>query len=143
MARFNALDVRPVARINLTPVIDVGLTLVIALLVTAPMLATLDLGVDLPQARTRARDEAVNLCVTLGHNGELAIGEELVAPAAFVASLRQELAVLAQAGKTDVLVVIRADAGAPHVAVRGLLASAREAGAARIGIATRQREARP
>lgn len=141
MARFNSLDVQPLARLNLTPIIDVALTLVIILLVTAPILATLDLGVDLPQARTRPRDDALNLCVTLGRHGELAIGESMVTAADFTPSLRRELAELSAAGKEDVIVVVRADAGAPHGAVRDLLASVREAGAARIGIATRQREA--
>ena len=42
-----------ITKINVTPIIDVALVLVIILLVTAPMLSIADLPVDLPQARTR------------------------------------------------------------------------------------------
>ena len=37
-----------ITRVNVTPIIDVALVLVIILLVTAPMLSVADLPVDLP-----------------------------------------------------------------------------------------------
>ena len=43
----------PITRVNVTPIIDVALVLVIILMVTAPMMAVSNLPVDLPQARTR------------------------------------------------------------------------------------------
>ena len=42
-----------ITKINVTPIIDVALVLVIILLVTAPLLSVADLPVDLPQARSR------------------------------------------------------------------------------------------
>jgi biopolymer transport protein ExbD len=42
-----------ITKVNVTPIIDVALVLVIILLVTAPMLSVADLPVNLPQAQTR------------------------------------------------------------------------------------------
>ena len=42
-------------RINVTPIIDVALVLVIILLVTAPLMTVADMDVELPGARTRPR----------------------------------------------------------------------------------------
>ena len=41
----------PMVKINVTPIIDVALVLVIILLVTAPMMSMSDLPVDLPRPR--------------------------------------------------------------------------------------------
>jgi biopolymer transport protein TolR len=125
-----------ITRVNVTPIIDVALVLVIILLVTAPMLSVADLPVDLPQARTREAENQRNVSVTLGANGQLAVDDEVIPPD----SLRDKLSLrLAEPGNKDVLVVIRADSGAPYVAVRTLLTQARAAGAKRLAIATRQK----
>jgi len=126
----------PITRINVTPIIDVALVLVIILLVTAPMLSVADLPVDLPAANTRDSEDERNVSITLGLNGEVAIDRDVIAPADLERVLAQRLA---EPGQSDVLVVVRADAGAPEGAVRDLLVAARAAGATRLGIATRQR----
>ena len=46
---------------------------------------------------------------------------------------------LAKAGNQDVLVVVRADSGAPYSDVQKLLEEARDAGATHLAIATRQK----
>ncbi len=125
----------PITRINVTPIIDVALVLVIILLVTAPMLSVADLPVDLPQARTRGAEDERNVSITLGVHGEVAVDRDLVPSS----ELRRALAArLAEPGNSNVLVVVRADSGAPHAAVRHVLSEARAAGAQRLAIATRQ-----
>ena len=126
----------PITRINVTPVIDVALVLVIILLVTAPMLSVADLPVDLPQARTRGAENERNVSLTLGADGRLAIDDEPVSREQLAAHLGARLT---EAGNQDVLVVIRADSGAPYSEVRTLLEDARAAGAKRLAIATRQK----
>ena len=115
-----------ITKINVTPIIDVALVLVIILLVTAPLLSVADLPVDLPQARTREAEDERNVSITADQ-------------------LRPALqARLARSGNEGVLVVVRADSGAPYSAVHQLLEVARAAGATRLAIATRQRtEANP
>ena len=121
---------------NMTPLIDVALVLVIILLVTAPMLSVADLPVNLPQATTREAENERNVSVTLGADGRLAVDDQVVSVGALVAALQARLA---EPGNQGVLVVVRADSGAPYARVKELLEQARAAGATRIAIATRQR----
>lgn len=120
------------AKINVTPIIDVALVLVIILLITAPMMTLADIDLKLPAAKTQNFGDELRINVTLGRDGELAIDEQDVPPAVFVTALKGRLE-----GKKDVLVVFRADASAPEAQVRTLLKAAREAGAERLAIATR------
>jgi biopolymer transport protein TolR len=130
-----------ITKINVTPIIDVALVLVIILLVTAPLLSVADLPVDLPQARTREAEDERNISITLSSTGALAVDERVVSPETLRPALQAKLA---ERGNDRVLVVVRADSGAPYSAVRKLLEDARGAGASRLAIATRQRvEAHP
>jgi biopolymer transport protein TolR len=125
-----------ITRINVTPIIDVALVLVIILLVTAPLLSVADLPVDLPQARTREAEDERNVSITLGSNGALALDDRVLSMDALRGALGARLA---EPGNADVLVVVRADSGAPYASVRLLLEEARAAGAKRLAIATRQK----
>jgi len=139
--RFATRPAEPITRINVTPIIDVALVLVIILLVTAPMLSQADLPVDLPQARTREADNERNVSITYSSAGELALDDRRVPADLFRGALRAKLA---EPGNENVLVIVRADSGVPYGAVRELLDEARTAGAHRVAIATRQRvEAEP
>ena len=60
-----------ITRVNVTPIIDVALVLVIILLVTAPLISVADLGVHLPQAHTREAEDERNVSITLGTDGNL------------------------------------------------------------------------
>lgn len=125
-----------IARINVVPLIDVSLVLVIILIVTAPLISQADLPVDLPQAHTREAEDERNVSITLATNGEVALDDKVIAPG----QLRMALAAkLSQPGEEDVLVVVRADSGLPYSAVEKALADARAAGAKRLAIATRQK----
>ena len=129
-----------ITKVNVTPIIDVALVLVIILIVTAPMLSAADLPVELPAARTREAENQANVSVTLARDGALAVDDRLVTPA----ELRPALAARLADEGADVLVVVRADAGTSYAQVRAVLDEARGAGARRLAIATRQKtEATP
>jgi biopolymer transport protein ExbD len=125
-----------ISKVNVVPLIDVCLVLVIILLVTAPMMVQSDLPVDLPEARTREAEDEVNVSITLSSNGDLAVDDLRVSRETLGATLHSRLA---EKGNNSVLVVVRADSNAPYVAVRELLDQARAAGAERVAIATRQK----
>ncbi len=125
-----------ITKINVTPIIDVALVLVIILLVTAPLLSVADLPVDLPQARTREAEDERNVSITLSSTGRLAVDDKIIENQDLDRYLRSRLT---QPGNENVLVVVRADSGAPYEAVRHILSQAKAAGASRIAIATRQR----
>lgn len=130
-----------ITKVNMTPLIDVCLVLVIILLVTAPLIAVADLPVNLPQAQTREAEDERNVSITLATDGELAVDEQHVTRDALGATLSARLA---EKGNDNVLVVVRADSNAPYSAVRDILDQARASGAQRIAIATRQKvEVRP
>jgi len=133
--RRSVTDPPLITRINVTPIIDVALVLVIILLVTAPLLSVADLPVNLPQARTREAEDERNVSVTLAADGSLAVDDRTVAAAELRAALAERLA---RPGNENVLVVIRADSTTPYARVRTLLDDARQAGARRLAIATRQ-----
>ena len=124
------------ARINVTPIIDVALVLVIILLITAPMIAASNMEIDLPEARTRSIEDEVRLSVTIGKDGQIAVDEDLVGRNVLGDVLRQRIGT---AKSDNVLVVVRADADAPYTLVHDILNEVRSAGAGRIAIATRQR----
>jgi biopolymer transport protein ExbD len=125
-----------ITRVNVTPLVDVALVLVIILLVTAPMLSVADLPVDLPQAHTREAEDERNISITVSSDGELALDTERLTSEALESRLASRLA---EPGNQNVLVVIRADSGIPYGTVRELLTHAHAAGAKRMAIATRQK----
>ena len=124
-------------RINVTPIIDVALVLVIILLVTAPMLTAADLEIELPAAHSRETEDQGFISITLSKTGEIAIDEQVLAG---VDQIRFALmSQIAQKKDGKAMVVVRADAGLPHALVRQVLEEARLAGATQLGIATRQK----
>src|SRR6188508_1088654 len=99
----------PITKVNVTPIIDVALVLVIILLVTAPLISVADLPVNLPQAHTREAEDQKNVSITLGSGGELAVDDRIVSETELAGVLSTRLADLG----SNVLVVVRADSDAP------------------------------
>lgn len=136
MMRSSLIEQTPInAKINLTPIIDVALVLVIILLITAPMLTEIDINVTLPEARTRGAEDEARITITLGDQGELAVDDMMIAPESLRLMLSSQLA----DKKDNILVVVRADQKTPHQMVRKVLSEATAAGAVRLAIATRQK----
>lgn len=123
-----------VARINVTPIIDVALVLVIILMVTAPMIAVSDVDVTLPPAQTRSLEGTSRITLTIGRDGEIAVDDDHVGHSALARVLATRLS-----DQRDAVLVVRADEGVPYASINGLIAEAKAAGAKRIAIATRQR----
>jgi biopolymer transport protein ExbD/biopolymer transport protein TolR len=107
---------RPLADINVTPLVDVMLVLLIVFMITAPMLAT-GLKVDLPQTKTT---QPVNpkdpIVVSVENDGSLAIGTERMPLANLVAVLRGMIG-----DDATRIIQIRADRAAPYGAVVGVI----------------------
>jgi biopolymer transport protein TolR len=135
MFKRTLIDPAPqVARINVTPIIDVALVLVIVLLITAPMIAVTDMDVSLPHAKTRSVESDARVNVTLGRAGELALDDIDIVDAQLAGMIAERL----HQDGDDLIVVVRADEGVPYDAVEHVLKTARAAGAKRLGIATQQ-----
>lgn len=125
-------------RINVTPIIDVALVLVIILLITTPMHSVTDLRVELPEARSHDAHKTAQISLTVTADGQIAVDEEVVADAVELTALLANR--LQATGAEEMVVVVRADASLPHSVVRKVMAAARAGGATKLGIATRQKE---
>ncbi|MDX1649702.1 MAG: biopolymer transporter ExbD [Myxococcota bacterium] len=122
---------RAMSEINVTPLVDVMLVLLIIFMVTAPMLQQ-GLDVDLPETSTqplRMQDEPLVLTVTKE-------GAYLLASVEVPADeLGSKIEAIFE-GREDKEIFLRADEAAPYGVVVKALAAAREAGAESLGIVT-------
>jgi biopolymer transport protein TolR len=118
----------PMSDINVTPLVDVMLVLVVILIITAPLMAS-SLKLDLPQSTAAtASDTPQFLSVAVKPDGQLFLADKPVTDdalrAAFAAAYRKQ-------ARTEVQ--IRADQTAAYGAVAKVLGMAQEAGLSRIG----------
>jgi biopolymer transport protein TolR len=119
---------RPISDINVTPLVDVMLVLVVILIITAPLMAS-SLRLDLPRAEAaRAGDAPRFVTVGLQAGGQLFFDDKPVT----TAELAQALAEAARRGP-DTEVQLRADQSVPYGRVVEVMATAQKAGLSRIG----------
>jgi len=121
-----------IAGVNIVPVIDLCLVLLIILMVTSPLLETADLPVKLPQAATIESKER-NIAVTVSPDGRIAINQDMVDAGQLVPSLR---ALLRKDPTT--MVILRVDRASAYVTLTDLIAECKRAGATNISIGTEQ-----
>lgn len=124
----------PLAGVNIVPLIDVALVLLIIIMVTSPVLNIPSLLLKLPKAVTTETKER-NITITYTKQHQLAINSELVDLNSLVPALKKMLK-----PKRDVLVIIRADEGLTVGEVEELLEIVTiKARAKRVAVATQQK----
>jgi biopolymer transport protein ExbD len=129
------LDEEP--ELNLIPLIDVLLIVLIFLAVSTTYSRYSELKIQLPSAdatQPTVRPNEINVAVTA--DGRYALERALLASTdvrSFADSLER-----ASKGKENPLLIINADAQAPHQAVIGVMEAARLAGIVRISFATQR-----
>ncbi len=119
--------------VNIVPVIDLCLVLLVVLLVVSPMLDKPPVDVQLPKAQTKEEKEN-NIAVTVAPDGRLAVNTDIVEKTDLPRVLK---ALLLEQGE-DTVVVIRADKDVLYGDLTDLLKLAKEAGARRISLGTEQ-----
>jgi len=129
------LDEEP--EINLIPLIDVMLIVLIFLAVSTTYSRFSELQIELPKAdATKAQTKPNEIQVAVTADGRYAINRKLV-PFADPAAFSRQLLKAAE-GRSNPIVVINADAQAPHQAVIGVMEAARLAGLARVSFAAQR-----
>ena len=121
----------PMSEINMTPLIDVMLVLLVIFIITAPLM-TSSLKLDLPKADTATPTSApAFIALAIDAEGKLFFGDE--------ALVREALALrITAAAKANpqLEVQLRADQKVPYGQVAELLALIQKAGLNRIGFVT-------
>jgi biopolymer transport protein TolR len=132
---FGRLERRPGAEpmsdINMTPLIDVMLVLLVIFMITAPLM-TSSLKLDLPRTEgARPSDAPVFVALAVDAQGRLFVGDEAVTPQQLLERVRATA--LRDPGAE---VQLRADQAVPYGRVAELIALVQEAGLTRIGFVT-------
>jgi len=100
---------RPLSDINVTPLVDVMLVLLVVFMITAPMLAA-GMKVDLPRAATAKPLPPVEpIVVTVGRDGALSVGTDPIDRERLVATVRAR-----SGGDTERSIRVRGDREAPY-----------------------------
>jgi biopolymer transport protein ExbD len=116
--------------INVTPLVDITLVLLIVFMVTAKLVMSQALPLDLPKAESAGAVSTV-LMVSVGERGELRVhGSPLAGPSALRA-----LAARARAQTPDLRAVIAASRKTAHGEVMTVLDALREAGLVKVAFA--------
>ena len=121
----------PVAEINVTPMIDVMLVLLIIFMVVTPVIAG---AVKLPTARTAAPEAEDRVTLRIDAAGAFRL--EPSTAAVPDAELSGRLRAAYAARPDDHVLYLKADRDAPYARVLTALAAAQEAGVGRIGAIT-------
>ena len=123
---------QPMAEINVTPLVDVMLVLLIIFMVTAPLLVA-GVPVDLPDAKAQSLPQDQSpIQISLNAAGELFVDRLAVAPAALPA----KLAALREARSDDARVYVRADRGLDYGRVMAVVADVNSAGFKKVALVT-------
>lgn len=121
----------PISEINITPMVDVMLVLLIVFMVAAPLM-TMGVPIDLPETRAQAMPlQTKPITVTVESDGALSIEGEPVTLDTLVTSV----AALAVEG-TDERLYVRGDTTAAYGAIMEVMGELSGAGYSRIGLVT-------
>jgi biopolymer transport protein ExbD len=120
----------PMADINVTPLVDVMLVLLIIFMITAPLMSH-KVKIKLPQATLDPRPEALKqppMTLAIKANGEIYWNDERMTPARF----EQQLAVVAQRDPQP-QVNVRADDTTKYGIINDAVQTVRKAGIRKVG----------
>ena len=119
---------RPMAEINVTPLVDVVLVLLIIFMVTAPFLSG-GLEIDLPKVATKGLDVHEGLIISVRRDLTVAVGQTVVRPAQFEDAL-------SRARASERPVFLKADEAVPYGTIIDYIARLRRAGVVQLGLVT-------
>ena len=130
MAANLGSDEEIITGINVTPLVDVVLVLLVIFMITAPVIYQATIKIDLPKATSGEKTEHVTLRFSLSANGEINLGNDKVAKEQI-----PDLAKQALAKDPTANAVVAADKSLSHGSVIGFIDLLKSSGIQRFGIA--------
>ena len=128
----------PMAEINVTPMVDVMLVLLIIFMVTAPLLVA-GVPVDLPDSKAGALDQEVKpVQISLDRSGAIFLDEAPIAPEALGARLAAIAASSREEGGPRIF--LRADTGLDYGRVMRVMGEINAAGLRKVALVSVQGE---
>jgi biopolymer transport protein ExbD/biopolymer transport protein TolR len=122
---------RPMSDINMTPLIDVMLVLLVIFMITAPLMST-SLKLDLPKTEgARPSDAPIFIALAIDAQGGMFYGDEPVTREQLLQRVRD-----AAQRDAQTEVQLRADASVTYGRVAELIGLVQDAGLSRIGFVT-------
>jgi len=120
-----------IAQINVTPLVDVMLVLLVIFMVTAPIIQQ-GVSVDLPKvAAAPLPGSEEQLVVNVGQTGQVHLNDTAMTPE----QLTEKLRAIA-AARPDRQVFVRADQAVSYGQVMRVMAAVRDAGLVKVGLVT-------
>ncbi|MBK7025489.1 MAG: biopolymer transporter ExbD [Polaromonas sp.] len=134
--RLNSTNnVKPMSDINMTPLIDVMLVLVVIFIITAPLM-TSAIKLDLPKtSATNPVDAPKFVTVVIDKNGQVFLNEQATSLTQLTDSLKQ-IAIV----KSDTEVQLRADETVAYGKVAEVMGVTQQAGLNRMGFVTQNNQ---
>ena len=124
---------RPLAEINVTPLVDVMLVLLIVFMVAAPLM-TSGVNVDLPKASAAPlSQDSEPVTVSVNAEGKVYLGEAEAALPDLVARLQA-----ASAGKNDRRIYVRGDKGISYGRIMEVMATITQGGFTKVALLAEQ-----
>ncbi|MCX7988395.1 MAG: protein TolR [Thermodesulfovibrio sp.] len=134
MAGLKPLKKSILAEINVVPLVDIMLVLLIIFMITAPMLQQ-GIDVNLPRAKGKSIEEAEKINIVLTKEGKIYINDKL----SKISELQTMLSALKESNPT---VLLKADKDVPYGLVAEVMGEIKASGIERIGMITEPKELR-
>lgn len=133
----------PMAEINVTPLVDVMLVLMIIFMITAPLLMA-SVPVNLPDSRAQPvqSQEQDPIQLTIQADGALFLGDQPVSDAALPGRL-QAIALEDAGAEKPRQIMLRADGALAYAKVASVLGELNRAGLTRVALVTNGSDAAP
>jgi biopolymer transport protein TolR len=120
---------KPMAEINVTPLVDVMLVLLIIFMVTAPMI-TSSVNVNLPQANAKpAPNPSKPVTISVNAQGQVFLGNTQVELPNLVATLQQ-----ASQANPDTAIFVRGDKDVPYGTMIQVMATITQGGFTKVAL---------
>ena len=128
---LKSTESRIISEINITPLTDVMLVLLVIFMVATPLIMNESFKIKLPTAATGTAEAGTGITVTVNRAGEIELNGTVVELDRLKSSLSAKLK-----ESSDKTVLLKADGGTLHEVVVQVLDIAKEAGASKLSIAT-------